>query len=138
MARKYFSLRTFPRLVRFVAVFAFMAGVFWLDLSMPLGIAVPILYAVPVGWIALWSGRRETFPVIMTGLFATVLIVLRYMMAAGHELEFETTNRLLTTGVIWSNILLSIFRKVQEEDWELRRTMSDVLQQFTRGKVKQG
>lgn len=137
MSRKYFSLRTFPRLVRFVAVFAFAAGVFWLDLSMPLGTAVPVLYAVPVSWIALWSGRRETLSVIVTGLFATVLIVLRYLMASDGS-EFEATNRILTIGVIWANIVLSIFRKVQEEDWELRRTMSDVLQQFSRGKVKQG
>lgn len=137
MSRKYFSLRMFPRLVRFVAVFAFAAGVFWLDLSMPLGTAVPILYAVPVSWIALWSGRRETLSVIVIGLFATVLIVLRYLMS-GDGFEFEVTNRVLTIGVIWANIALSIFRKVQEEDWELRRTMSDVLQQFSRGKVKHG
>src|SRR5690242_12514782 len=122
MSRKYFSLRTFPRLVRFVAVFTFATGVFWLDLSMPLGTAIPVLYAVPVSWIALWSGRRETLSVIVTGLFATVLIVLRYLMV-GDGLEFEVTNRILTIGVIWANIVLSIFRKVQEEDWELRRTM---------------
>jgi len=96
-----------------------------------------MLYVIPVSWIALWSGRRETLSVVMMGLLVTMLIVVRYAMAPGDESAFAGTNRLLAAGVIWATVLLAIFRKVQEEDWELRRTMSDVLQQFMRGKVKQ-
>jgi ABC-type proline/glycine betaine transport system permease subunit len=71
----------FPQLLRLLSVLALLMGVFWIDLSMPLGIAVPVLYVIPVNWIAFWSGRRETLALIVTGLFATVLIVLRYGMA---------------------------------------------------------
>jgi hypothetical protein len=107
-------------------------GVFWVDLSMPLGVAVPVLYVIPVGWIALWSGRRETIALIMTGLCATVLIVLRYALATTGQSDLAAVNRLLPSGVIWATILFALFRKVQEEDQKMRETFSHVLQKLTR------
>lgn len=122
----------FPQLLRLLSVFAFLTGIFWIDLSMPLGIAVPVLYVIPVNWIAFWSGRRETLALIVTGLFATVLIVLRYGMAVAGESDLAVINRLLPSGVIWATILFALFRKVQEEDRKMRETLSQVLQKLTR------
>jgi hypothetical protein len=107
-------------------------GVFWVDLSMPLGVAVPVLYVIPVGWIALWSERRETIALIMTGLCATVLIVLRYALATTGQTDLAAVNRLLPSCVIWATILFALFRKVQEEDRKMRETFSQVLQKLTR------
>lgn len=107
-------------------------GIFWIDLSMPLGIAVPVLYVIPVSWIALWSGRRETAALIVTGLSATVLIVLRYGLAATGESDLSLINRLLSSCVVWATILFALFRKVQEEDRKTRETLSHVLQKLTK------
>ncbi len=107
-------------------------GIFWIDLSMPLGVAVPVLYVIPVGWIALWSGRRQTGALIVTGLSATVLIVLRYGLATTGQTDLAIVNRLLPSGVIWTTILLALFRKVQEEDRKMRETFSHVLQKLTK------
>jgi ABC-type proline/glycine betaine transport system permease subunit len=122
----------FPQFLRLLSVLALLMGVFWIDLSMPLGIAVPVLYVIPVSWIAFWSGRRETLALIVTGLFATVLIVLRYGLAAAGESDLAVINRLLPSSVIWATILFALFRKVQEEDRRMRETLSQVLQKLTR------
>jgi hypothetical protein len=125
------SLLPFPRLLRLLSVFAFLMGIFWIDLSMPLGVSVPVLYVIPVSWIALWSGRRETVALILTGLSATVLIVLRYGFATTGQTDLAVINRLLPSCVVWTTVLLALFRKVQEEDRKMLETLSKVLQQLT-------
>jgi hypothetical protein len=132
MAHTLVSLLPFPRLLRLLSVLAFLMGTFWIDLSMPLGVAVPVLYVIPVSWIALWSGRRETIALIVTGISATVLIVLRYGLAATEQTDLAVVNRLLPSCVVWTTILFALFRKVQEEDRKMRETLSQVLQQLTR------
>lgn len=132
MAHALVSLLPFPRLLRLLSVLAFLMGIFWIDLSMPLGVAVPVLYVIPVGWIALWSGRRETVALIVTGLSATVLIVLRYEYATTGQTDLAVINRLLPSCVLWTTILFALFRKVQEEDRKMRETLSQVLQKLTR------
>ena len=132
MAHALVSLLPFPRLLRLLSVVAFLMGIFWIDLSMPLDVAVPVLYVIPVSWIALWSGRRETVALIMTGLSATVLIVLRYGLATTGQTDLAVLNRLLPSCVIWATILFALFRKVQEEDRRMRETLSHVLQKLTR------
>ncbi|HKN85283.1 MAG TPA: hypothetical protein VJV04_00340 [Nitrospiraceae bacterium] len=125
-------LLSFPELLRLLSVGAFLMGVFWIDLSMPLGTAIPVLYVIPVSWIAFWSGRRETLALIVTGLSATVLIVLRYGLATTGQSDLAVINRLLPSGVIWATILFALFRKVQEEDRKMRETLSQALQKLTR------
>lgn len=132
MAHALASLLPFPRLLRLLSVFAFLMGILWVDLSMPLDVAVPVLYVIPVSWIALWSGRRETVALIVTGLSATVLIVLRYQLATTGQTDVAVVNRLLPSCVVWGTILLALFRKVQEEDRKMRETFSHVLQKLTR------
>jgi hypothetical protein len=132
MAHALVSLLPFPRLLRLLSVLAFLIGIFWIDLSMPLGVAVPVLYVIPVSWIALWSGRRETVALIMTGLSATILIVLRYGLATAGQTDLAAVNRLLPLCVLWATILFALFRKVQEEDRKMRETLSQALQKLTR------
>jgi hypothetical protein len=112
-------------------VFAFLMGIFWFDLSMPLGVSVPVLYVIPVSWIALWSGRRETVALILTGLSATILILLRYGFATTGQTDLAVINRLLPSCVVWMTVLFALFRKVQEEDREMRQALSQVLQKLT-------
>ncbi len=131
MAHALVSLFPFPRLLRLLSVLAFLMGIFWIDLSMPLGVAVPVLYVIPVSWIAFWSGRRETVALVVTGLSATVLIVLRYGLATTGQTDLAVINRLLPSCVVWATILLALFRKVQEEDRKMRETLVQVLQKLT-------
>jgi hypothetical protein len=132
MTHARISLLPFPRLLRLLSVFALLVGIFWFDLSMPLGASVPVLYVIPVRWIALWSGRRETVALILTGLTATVLIVLRYGFATTGQTDLAVINRLLPSCVVWTTVLLALFRKVQEEDRKMRETLSQVLQKLIR------
>jgi hypothetical protein len=131
MTHEFVSRLPFPRLLRLFSVCAFLMGVFWLDLSMPLGIATPVLYAIPVSWIALWSGKRETMTFIVTGFAATVLTVLRYGVADTGHSDLAVINRFLPLCVIWATILIALFRKVKEEDRAMRETLSHALQKLT-------
>jgi len=124
------SLLPFPRFLRLLSVIALLIGIFWFDLSMPLGTSVPVLYVIPMSWIALWSRRRETLTLILTGFTATVLIVLRHGFAGTSQTDFEVINRLLPSCVVWTTVLIALFRKVQEEDRKMRETLSQVLQKL--------
>ena len=124
------SMLPFPRFLRLLSVTALLVGIFWLDLSMPVGGSVPVLYVIPVSWIALWSRRRETLTLILTGLTATILIVLRYGFAGTSQTDLEVINRLLPSCVVWTTVLIALFRKVQEEDRKMRETLSQVLQKL--------
>lgn len=136
MTHELASLLQFPRLLRLLSVLAFLMGVFWLDFSLPLGIAAPVLYAIPVSWVALWSRKRETKTLIATGFTATVFMALRYGLADAEHSDLALINRFLPFCVIWATIVIALFRKVKEEDRAMRETLSQALHKLTGRKAR--
>src|SRR2546423_1871923 len=45
--------------------------------------------------------------------------------------DLDAINRFLPSSVVWTTVLLALFRKVQEEDRKMRETLSQVLQKLT-------
>jgi MFS family permease len=97
------------------------AGVFALDLALPLGVAVGMLYAVPV-LVTLWFPRRRY--TILGALTATLLILLGlFLSPPGGELWMALFNRAASL-LIWSTAILVL---VQKRANEHRRMLQGLL-----------
>jgi hypothetical protein len=94
-------------------------GIFMLDVQIPLGIAVPVLYLLPFSYVILWSVPRQRlvifiFPLIVTGLTLVALIA-----KPGGDWNVGTANRLIILCVMWAITVLALVRKQQDADREV-------------------
>lgn len=93
------------------AMTALAAGLFALDLWLPLGVAVGVLYWVVV-LISLASPHRW-FPLIVTGVCSVLIIVgaLLGPVLPGIPLWMAVSNRLLSLAVIWVPVVVLLERR---------------------------
>jgi hypothetical protein len=91
--------------------------IFLLDAMTPIGVAVPVLYVVPVVWFGVWSPPSAILPVGMIGALSTVLGLLGFFIsAAGEATEFDIMNRILALCAVWFVVLSILLRKGVEQD----------------------
>ncbi|WP_447985722.1 hypothetical protein [Nitrospira sp. Nam74] len=88
--------------------------VFVLDCVTPLGIAVPVLYVVPVLMTALTASLEWSFG---AALIATIVTYCGYLYSpSGGNVDEGTTNRLIASVLIWACVLLGwLLGYVREE-----------------------
>jgi signal transduction histidine kinase len=92
-----------------------IAGVFIVDLNLPLGIAIWLLYIPPL-LLSLWKLQPAT-TCFLTGL-CTVLILLAFFMitAAGKDPQLVLLNRSLAIGMLWLTVFLGLrYRRALEK-----------------------
>jgi len=107
-----------------VLAIAIAASVFVLDLWLPLGIAVPMMYVAPVV-ISLWS-PQERFTLI-TATAGTALTGLGFSLSpAGGIAWMGILNRLLSVLIIWVTALLILRHKQAREAIKTLREMVPV------------
>ncbi len=95
--------------------------IFALDLFIPRGVAMGVLYVVPV-LIALRSPQRLF--VFAVGVGCTVLTLLGFALSpAGSLLWMATVNRTLAILAIWVTAILSLQHKHAEEQIQLLRRL---------------
>jgi len=109
----------------FIAVvLGLTTGVFVLDLALPLGIAVPMLYAIPLLLTSKDLSRRFTLGLAAV---ASCLTVLGFLLSSrGPELWPAVANRSLSLVTIWVTTILVILNKraVQgQQDQETQRRL---------------
>jgi len=109
----------------FIAVvLGLTTGVFVLDLALPLGIAVPMLYAIPLLLTSNALPRRFTLGLAAV---ASCLTVLGFLLSSrGPELWPAVANRSLSLVTIWVTTILVILNKraVQgQQDQEAQRRL---------------
>lgn len=87
-----------------------MAGVFWADVMMPPGVAVPALYVAPV---LLFMLGGEYWEPLIVALGATVAIIAgMYWSAPGGSVEIAIINRPIEIAVVWiAAFLVAIYRR---------------------------
>jgi hypothetical protein len=97
------------RIVRIIrgmrlAIIPMFVLVFVLDWVTPLGIAVPVLYAVPVLMTALTASLEWSFG---AAFIATIITYYGYVHSpSGGNADEGITNRLIASVVIWACVLL--------------------------------
>src|SRR5579884_2959050 len=95
-----------------VAVLAAGAAICALDLFLPLGVAVGVLYVVPVV-LSLWlPSRVHTF--VIAGA-STALTLIGYVWSPAGLAWIGLLNRVLTIALIWGVALVVVLRKRAEE-----------------------
>jgi two-component system CheB/CheR fusion protein len=97
------------------AAAAAVLATFWADTRTPNGIAVPVLYVVPV-LLFIWAGRFwEPFVVAVT---ATVLTAAGlYLSPAGGSLEIAQINRPIEALIVWVTAALVGYYRWSHARW---------------------
>jgi len=88
--------------------------IFLLDRVTPAGIAVPVLYALPVLMASLTMSLEWS---LLSAVVATALTYVGYYLSPpGANLDDATINRLIASVLIWACVLLGwLLRHVREE-----------------------
>ena len=108
------------------------AGIFAADLFTPLGLAVWILYVIPIALTLL--GRHRDTPIVAAAI-STVLMVITVMTdAPGVTPSVAYTNRACGVAVIWAiailaRTLLATRAQLEEEAW-IRQAQTAILEQL--------
>lgn len=95
-----------------VGVFAVGLFIFGLDLFLPLGVAVGVLYVVPV-LLSLWLPSR-IHTMAIAGV-STALTLVGYAFSPSGLVWIGLLNRVLTVALIWAVMLVVLLRKRAEE-----------------------
>ena len=115
----------------YIGLGAIAAAVFAADLFTPLGVAVWILYILPVGLTLL--GREPTAPILAAIGCTLLMVVTAFTDAPGQIVTWVAyINRACGVVAIWSMALLARSRigvrtRLEEEDW-LRRVQTQLLE----------
>lgn len=110
--------------IRISVILGLAAGLLWLDVSIPLGVAVGVLYAAVV-FLGATSPYR-LMPVLVAG-FSTLLITLGMVISPPMEAApgwMILTNRVLSLLVIWMAVFFILQRRRDVES--LRRAHADL------------
>jgi hypothetical protein len=94
------------------------AGIFMFDLFIPQGVGIPALYMAPVVLVELWSSSKESSLVILIAVICSVLTMAGFFLApaSGLPLWLSIPNRLIALFTIWVTVVLSVLRKMREEE----------------------
>ncbi len=111
-AYESFAMRAVPWLIPLLTI-----GILVFDLLTPAGIAVSILYILPL-LLSLFT-PRERDPVYFCGLATSLLWVGLFLKPAGSPIVYGVVNRALGTAVLWILALgLIQFRRMQQKTKE--------------------
>jgi hypothetical protein len=115
---KQVILKTNP--VTVMLALGMAAGIFVVDLYVPDGIAVGMLYVAPVVLTAMWSLPTHHSVVIITAILCNTLIILGVSYPWTTPLEaplagYALGNHGLAIGAVWATVALSLLRKRTEQ-----------------------
>lgn len=104
-----------------MAILPLIALTFIVDCLTPLGIAVPMLYIVPVLLTSLTVGLEWS---IAAALLANALTYIGYYLSpAGGAVEIGHTNRLIASVLIWAAVIIGwLLRDIREDIQSFYRT----------------
>ncbi len=95
---------------------AFLAlGIFALDLLLPLGVAVGVLYTTLV-LLSIWAPHRRF--ILLVAAVVSVLTVLDFFLSPGDAYWMAASNRMLSLFTIWVTAVLSFLHKRDQEERE--------------------
>jgi hypothetical protein len=90
-------------------------GIFAIDLLLPLGVAVGVLYTILV-LLSLWAPHRRF--ILLVAAVVSVLTVLDLFLSPGDAYWMAVSNRLLSLFTIWVTAVLSFLHKRDQEERE--------------------
>lgn len=95
--------------------------IFGLDVLVPLGTEVSLLYLIPLGFVAMWSSPKQSTHVMVIAAVCACLTWLGFFLTPPHAVWPAVSNRLLAVTVIGFTVMLSVLRKRAEDDLQVLR-----------------
>ena len=92
-----------------------------LDVLVPLGTEVSLLYLIPLGFVAMWSSPKQSTHVLVIAAVCAVLTWVGFFLTPPHAVWAAVANRLLAVTVIGFTVMLSVSRKRAEDDLTVLR-----------------
>jgi len=90
-----------------------------LDVLVPLGTEVSLLYLIPLGFVAMWSSPKQSTHVLVIAAVCAVLTWVGFFLTPPHAVWSAVANRLLAVTVIGFTVMLSVLRKRAEDDLQV-------------------
>ncbi len=90
-----------------------------LDVLVPLGTEVSLLYLIPLGFVAMWSSPKQSTHVMALAVVCAVLTWVGFFLTPPHAVWAAVANRLLAVTVIGFTVMLSVLRKRAEDDLQV-------------------
>ena len=112
--------------------------IFAADTVLPLGLAVPMLYVMPLAYLTLWSRPEQSTPVILLAGATTALTLVGYFVSPPGLVWQGRANRAVSILVIVFMATLSILRKQTEEDVHVLRGLLPICSYCKRIRDDQG
>jgi PAS domain S-box-containing protein len=110
-----------------IAVFLLTAAVYAIDYALPLGVAVGMLYVVPV-LVSFWSPKISL--ILITAVAASMLIVIGYFyspVAIPEVAWMAAINRIFSVGIIWiTAIVLMRLKAAQKKFNAALKELTDI------------
>lgn len=131
LQNKYQTDRGFTRVVAsatrrwpvFLLTYFLMSVVFVIDVFLPLGLAMPVLYVAPLACLTLWSSPKDSWGVVFTAIICTALIVTALLLSPPRLRSLAVLNYVLTVGMVWVMAVLSVLRKRVEQERNVLRAL---------------
>src|SRR5690348_2577623 len=89
---------------------------FGLDVVMPRGTEVSLLYLIPLGFVALWSSPKQSSHVMIIAAICAAFTLTGFFFMVPDNVWTAVANRLFTVIVIGIMAMLSVLRKRAEDD----------------------
>jgi hypothetical protein len=89
---------------------------FGLDVVVPLGTEVSLLYLIPLGFVALWSSPKQSSHVMVIAAICAGLTLIGFFFMVPDNVWTAVANRLFAVIVIGIMAMLSVVRKRAEDD----------------------
>ena len=106
---------------RVMAAYMLVLIIFGLDVLVPLGTEVSLLYLIPLGFVAMWSSPKQSTHVLVIAAVCAVLTWVGFFLTPPHAVWSAVANRLLAVTVIGFTVMLSVSRKRAEDDLTVLR-----------------
>ncbi len=112
------------------AIMVLAAGVFLVELQMPLGFTPWLLYAIPLG-LTYWAPYR--YAPLVIAMACTLLVVLGYFLSpAGVSIPIALTNRVFGTMTFWVlGLLILRYKLLTDRLSRMTRTLTTELTERT-------
>lgn len=94
---------------------------FVLDVHVPRGTEVSLLYLIPLGFVAMWSSPKQATHVMVIAAVCAVLTWIGFFLTPPDAVWSAIANRLLAVTVIGFTVMLSVSRKRVEDDLTVLR-----------------
>jgi len=118
---------------KFIPIFVLLFSmlIFWIDISLPLGVAAGVPYVIAI--LFTWNLRDKTFTIALSIFCCLLTLAGFYLSEQTVDIWIAIANRIMAVGVIWSTAwLILIIHNNRKEIIKINAEQEEVIQAQTK------